>query len=467
VLKSLQARLIVAAALVLAMCGVLAAVGSYRAAILEADEILDAHLAQLTQTLLFLSRADLGRSAGDIGVDDSPRHGQTVFQVWQVRDIAPRFAADAGRWLDPRPFPRLLLRSGAADSAALFARPDGYSEFETAGRMFRVHAQTSADGAFRVVVGEDLIERQEMVRGIALSNIRPYLWIVPLGLVALIVLIYRSLGPIRRLTDEIAARDPARLAPLAIGAAPSELEPLIRALNTLLERLNLAIDNERRFTGDAAHELRNPMAALRAQLDALRLASDKETRMQAQHQAAATAERLVRLVNQLLTLARLDRSGQLPSALTDLADIAREQCADIGPEAVRKNVDLSLHAVPTQLHAEEDACRILLRNLLENAVRHVPEGGRVEVNISHAAGLARLVVADNGPGVPRAKIRQLGQRFNRVGETATDGVGLGLSIVMRVVERHRGRITFGRGIDRQGLAVTVELPRALRPEPAG
>lgn len=465
-LKSLQTRLSAAAAVVLVLCGILAAWGSYRAAIVEADEILDAHLAQLTQTLLFLSRADLGRSAGDIGVDDYPRHGMTVFQVWQLRPV-PRPASSLGDWRDTRPFPRLLLRSGAVDSASLARLADGYGRVELAGRNFRVHAQTSADGVFRVLVGEDQIERQEMVRGIALSNIRPYLWVVPFGLAALIVLIYQGLGPIRRLTDEIAARDPGRLTPLAIGNAPRELEPLIGALNGLLERLDHAIDNERRFTGDAAHELRTPMAALRAQLDALRLASDKDTRIQAQRQAAATAERLVRLVNQLLTLARLDRSGQLPSTLTDLAEIAREQCAEVGPEAVRKNVDLSLQAVPTQLYAEEDACRILLRNLLDNALRHVPEGGRVKVEVGHAAGLARLMVADDGPGVPRAKIKQLGQRFNRIGETDADGVGLGLSIVMRVVERHRGRIGFGRGIDRQGLAVTVELPRARRPEAAG
>jgi signal transduction histidine kinase len=459
VLKSLQARLIAASVAVLVLCGILAGLGSYRAATIEADEILDAHLAQLAQTLLFLSQADRGRSAGDIGVGERSEHGHSIFQVWQLKaEPIVALVGNSTAMRDTRPFPRLILRSGDMDTHLFYNRNDGYSHAESGANSFRVFGQTSADGAFRVIVGQDLLDRREMVQGIARSNMEPYLLILPFGLTALIGLIYRSLGPIRRLTAEVASRQPNHMAPLAVGDTPNELLPLTLALNTLLERLSNAIINERRFTGDAAHELRTPMAALCAQLDALRLANNKETRIQAQHQAAATAERLVRLVNQLLTLARLDTANNPPKRLADLAELAREYCMEIGPGAIQKGIDLSLHAIPTRLRGEDEAFRILLRNLVDNALRYTPAGGRVEVSVSQTDGLARLIVADNGPGVPAEQLGALGQRFNRLGQLDGAGVGLGLSIVMRIVERHRGRIHFGTGLDCRGLAVTVELP---------
>jgi two-component system sensor histidine kinase QseC len=461
VLKSIQARLIGGAVFVLLLCGLLAALGSYRAAILEADEILDAQLAQLAQTLLFLSRVNGDRISGDIGTALHSDHSYTIFQVWQLKAYRPE---GNGVYLsnpdDERPFPRLMLRSGDMDGRRLFGRPDGYSQAESAGRVFRVFAKTSADGVYRAIAGQDQRDRQEMVAGIARSNIRPYLLVLPLGVLVLVVLIYRSLGPIRRLTTEVACREPTHLAPLSIRHAPKELDPLIRALNTLLERLEHAMESERRFTGDAAHELRTPIAALRAQLDAMRLARDKDTRIQAHRQASATADRLARLVNQLLTLSRLDAESGPAGQLSDLAELARELCQDMGPAAIRRNIDLSLHALPTRMRGDGDALRILIRNLLDNALRYTPAGGRIEVSVGTVNGCVRLVVADSGPGVPPQRYAALGQRFNRLDQPDGSGVGLGLSIVLRIADQYRGRVVFGPGLDGRGLAVTVEFPGA-------
>jgi two-component system, OmpR family, sensor histidine kinase QseC len=459
VLKSLQARLIAAAIFVLLLCGLLAALGSYRAAIIEADEILDAQLAQLAQTLLFLSRVNGGRTSGDIGTAVHSDHSYTIFHIWQLKEPRP---GGEGVYLsypaDARPYPRLILRSGDMDSRRSFDRKDGYSHAEFAGRAFRIFARTSADGVYRVIAGQDLRDRQEMVEGIARSNIQPYLLVLPLGILALVGLIYHSLGPIRRLTMEVSSREPTHLAPLAISHVPEELDPLIRALNTLLERLQHAMEYERRFTGDAAHELRTPIAALRAQLDAMRLARDKETRILAHQQASATTDRLARLVNQLLTLSRLDAEGKPSGQTSDLAELARELCQDMGPAAIHKDIDLSLHALTARLRGDEDALRILIRNLLDNALRYTPRGGRVEVGVGTMDSLVRMVVADSGPGVLPERRAALGQRFNRLDQPDGTGVGLGLSIVLRIADQYHGRVVFGTGLDGLGLAVTVELP---------
>jgi two-component system sensor histidine kinase QseC len=459
--NSLQTRFIAASVAVLLVCGLLAGLGGYRAAIVEAGEILDTQLAQLVQTLLFLSRADTSNTAGDIGLSSHSEHSYMVFQVWKLKPGGDQLNSSPQTRLSEakeRPYPQLLLRSGEIDSKLLFVRKDGFSTASWGGHSFRVYAQTSPNGEFRAIVGQDLIDRTEMVDQIAWSNARPYLLVLPIGVIALIWLTYRGLAPIRRLTVEVAARDPAHLRHLEIEATPKELWPLLQAINTLLDRLGNAMEHERRFTGDAAHELRTPMAALRAQLDALRLADNKETRIQAQQQASTTAERMARLVNQLLTLARLDVVAIEQDTPLNLSELARELCGDVAPTAVAKNINLSLHAVPTKMRGEEEALRILLRNLLDNALRYTPGGGRIQVLISQRAKHTRLTVADNGPGVPDAQLAELGQRFNRLGRSDATGVGLGLSIVLRIVERYRATLTFGKGLESKGLAVTVDFP---------
>jgi len=459
--NSLQVRLIAAFVAVLLISGLLAGWGGYRAAADEVYEVLDGQLAELVQTLLFLSRADNANTAGDIGVSFDAKHSYIVFQVWQLKDrgdeIAPtRRPRSTGT--DNRPFPRLLLRSGDMNTPLLFSRQDGFSTATWAGRSFRVFAQTSPNGEFRAIAGQALKARKEMVENIAWSNSRPYLPILPISVIALIWITYRGLAPIRKLTADVAARNPNHLRHFTVGNAPKEFWPLLKALNILLDRLGNALEYERRFTGDAAHELRTPMAALRAQLDALRLANHKEARIQAQTQAAATAERMTRLVNQLLTLARLEAIEGEPDAPLNLAELARELCGEMVPAALTKGIRLSLHAEPTNLRGEEDALRILLRNLLDNALRYTPAGGRIRVIVSQRTGRTRLVVADNGPGIADSELAGLGQRFNRLGRTDATGVGLGLSIILRIVARYRGKLTFGKGLEGKGLAATIDFP---------
>jgi signal transduction histidine kinase len=469
-MRSLQGRFIQTAGAVLLICALLAGIGGYHSAVKEANEALDTQLAQLAQTILFLTDDDGEKNSGDIGLGLRPDHGGIVFQVWKLKSNADTYVVPGRIFIQrqsDRPYPQLVLRSGSMDSNLMLNREDGFSTAEWAGRTFRICAQTSANGELRVIVGQDMVDRNEIINDIAWSNARPYLYVIPFGILALAWVTHRGLAPLRRITEEVSSRAPDNLDQFSIAGAPLELQPLLGALNLLLYRLSSTIELERRFTGDAAHELRNPVAALRAQLDAMRLATNPESRIQAQHNAVATGERLVRLVNQLLTLARLDTYSDDSDASFDLTELTRESCGEIAPGAVAKRIDLSLQAEPARLAGAEDAFRILIRNLLENALRYTPSGGRIEVRVSKNRGEVSLVVADDGPGVPGDEIGLLGRRFHRLSQSDSTGVGLGLSIVLRIAEYYRGRVIFGPGLDGKGLGVSIAVPSRLAQEAAG
>lgn len=444
---SLQARLIAGSIAVLLVCGLAAGLGGYRAAQHEADELFDAQLAQVGQTLIVLARA-----GGDDDIaeelEHSGHHYQTrvVFQVWHE-------GAEADE-------PHLLLRSAGIGREPLPVAAEGFSYARLADGQYRFYGAADPQTEVRVVVGQSLAIRRELVRGIAWNNAWPFLLVLPVWALAIAGLVHRTLAPVRGLAADVAARGAANLEPVSAPAVPDELRPLLEALNGLMARLASAMDNERRFTGDAAHELRTPMAALRAQLDALRLAPDAAARDEAIAQARAGLERMARLVTQLLTLARLEGVATQPGEPLDLAELAREVCGEWGEAAVAKDIDLSLEAEAAPLSGEPDGLRILLRNLLDNALGYTPAGGRVEVSVAGAGASTGPVlrVVDNGPGIPAERRQELGRRFHRLQAQGPDGAGLGLSIVLRIAESYGAQVVFGAGLEGQGLGVEVRFP---------
>lgn len=443
---SLQARLIAGAIAVLLVCGLAAGVGGYRAAQHEADELFDAQLAQVGQTLIILARAGDDEIAEELG--HSGHHYQTrlVFQVWHEGEDEDE--------------PHLLLRSPGIGRAALPAAPEGFSNARLADGQYRFYGAADPQSEVRVVVGQSLAIRHELVRGIAWNNAWPFLLVLPVWALSIAWLVHRTLAPVRGLAADVAARGAEHLEPVAGRVVPEELRPLVDALNGLMGRLARAMDNERRFTGDAAHELRTPMAALHAQLDALRLASDATARDDAIGKARSALERMARLVTQLLTLARLEGVATQQGEPLDLAELAQEVCGELGEAAVAKDIDLSLEAVPAPLMGESEGLHILLRNLLDNALRYTPTGGQVEVGVKGGGATIGPVlrVADNGPGIPLERRRELGRRFHRLQSDGPDGVGLGLSIVLRIAERHGAEVRFGDGLDGRGLGVEIQFP---------
>jgi signal transduction histidine kinase len=268
------------------------------------------------------------------------------------------------------------------------------------------------------------------------------------------------LAPLTELTGAITARGPEQLDPLTPQSAPTEIRPLLESLNALLARLARAIDGERRFTADAAHELRTPLAGLRAQAQVALRADDAATRKHALEQVLAGTGRASRLIDQLLTLARLDPTRrQVNTAQADLAAVAADVCAELGAGAITRDIALTLDAEGTpRVGCAAESLRILVRNLVDNALRYTPTGGGVRIVVSGRDGSATLQVIDSGPGIPVADRAAVFERFRRLAGQEIEGSGLGLSIVARIAELAGAAITLGDGDSGKGLAVTVAFP---------
>jgi len=270
----------------------------------------------------------------------------------------------------------------------------------------------------------------------------------------------RSLRPLTRLTAQLRQRRPFALDSLPEQGLPEELQPLVEALNELLGRLHDVFEGQRRFIADAAHELRTPITAVRLQAQVLQLARRDEERTQALQQVRAGIARASHLVSQLLTLARLEPGGQAPAfELVDLGTIVKEVVAEQAPAAVKRNIDLGVsECEPVVLCGDPEGLRVLLGNLLTNALRYSPAGGRVDVVLRRESEQARLDVVDNGPGIPPAERERVFERFYRRPGSEGDGSGLGLAIVREIVARHLGAIELTDVERSSGLRVSVRLP---------
>ena len=303
--------------------------------------------------------------------------------------------------------------------------------------------------------------RDKLVRHVAKRMLVPALFGLPLLGLWIWLATWRGLTPLDTVAREIASRQADKLEPVAPASAPGEIRPLVEAINGLFVRVEHALESERRFTADAAHELRTPLAALAAQAQVVQRARNAEERDHAVEQLIASTRRAGRLVDQLLTLARLDPDNTAVSEAVSLDRLAEDVCATHGAEAVEKAIALELDAMPATVTGSTDMLRILLRNLIDNALRYTPAGGRVTVSV--APGI--LSVTDTGPGIPATERERVFDRFHRLAGQDTEGSGLGLSIVARIAERHGATVELGAGEGGKGLRVAVRF--SAPPRPAG
>ena len=302
---------------------------------------------------------------------------------------------------------------------------------------------TAPNGKFRVVVGQEWDYRHEMALEIITSQLTPWLIALPLMLVLLIVLLSLELHPLKKLAQALRSRAPDRADPLSKEGVPNEVRPLVDALNQLFDRTHRMMQRERRFTSDAAHELRSPLAALKVQTEVAQLSDDDPAAQQkALAQLHVGIDRATRLVDQLLTLSRLDSLDDLDDLQTvSLAELLQSAVMEIYPTAQQAGIDIRLHlnAPAVSRQVQPLLLSLLVRNLLDNALRYSPPGSVVDVTLDATA----FSVRDNGPGIDDEALARIGERFYRPpGQTQT-GSGLGLSIVQRIARLHHLRVTFG------------------------
>jgi two-component system sensor histidine kinase QseC len=313
---------------------------------------------------------------------------------------------------------------------------------------------TSPDGKYRVVVGQEAEYRQEMALDVVSSQLTPWLVALPVMLLLLIVMLSRELKPLKKLAQTLRSRSPDATDTLSTQGVPAEVRPLLDSLNHLFTRTQEMMSRERRFTSDAAHELRSPLAALKVQTDVAQLyLYDPQAQAKALAQMHAGIDRASRLVDQLLTLSRLDSLDNLDNIEPlALADLLQSAVMDIYHPAQQAGIDirLNINAPQATRTGQQLLLSLLVRNLLDNAIRYSPRGSVVDVTLNARS----FSVRDNGSGIAPDALARVGERFYRPPGQDETGSGLGLSIVKRIATLHGMRVSLANGAE-SGLDVTV------------
>lgn len=451
-MKSLRTRLLLLLSAAVTLAALVQAVAVFHNAMNEADAVFDYHLQQLALSL----------ASGDMGL---PGFGPDVSAGNNVDYVVQVWAPDGKRIYVSRP------RSDLPSQAVL-----GYTNVQVGGEQWRVYSMQA--GGRTIQVGQSTATRQALALGFALRSIWPMAVIAPLLLLAVAWVVRRSLQPLSDLSHELENRAATSFDPLDPHPVISEMQPVVRAMNGLFNRTRAAFDTQRMFVADAAHELRSPLTALKVQVQMLGRAHDAAQRGVALARLESGIDRASHLVEQLLLLARNESGAEEPLTAVSLLDTVRLALSDTAELAQTRGVDAGLDdAEDCTVLAPASGLRILVRNLVDNALRYTPAGGRVDVRVrcelqpgSQATGgapqrLAVLEVDDSGPGIPPEDRDRVFDRFYRRENAPAGGSGLGLAIVRSVADRcgasvHLDTAALG------GLQVRVAFPAQAAPVPS-
>jgi two-component system, OmpR family, sensor kinase len=440
--RSIRRELLVWLLLGIALAVAAAAVGTYWRARDEANALFDYQLKEMAASLTDAPFAAVPAGAGAIGTGSDAM----VVQIWD-RNGVQLFLSQ----------PRRVLPQNAQL---------GFTTVATDNGPWRVFSTLAAGQV--VQIAQPMSARRELAASMALRTIMPLLAVLPFLAILIWFTIARGLKPLDRVAAAVARRSPALLEPLPERGLPREVQPLVGALNNLLSRLRHTLDAQRAFVADAAHELRTPLTAVHLQAQLAERATSDTERAAALGELKGGLERATRLVEQLMTLAREEPGvSDAPLQTVDLAALAGEVIADLAPLAGAKSIDLGLSSTTAStVRGDTDALRTLISNLVDNAIRYTPSGGRVDVALTEEAYGTTLTVRDNGPGIAAEDRERVFDRFYRgSGAGAVRGSGLGLAIVKRIAERHWADVGLGIGIDGRGLGVTVRFTRPI-PSPS-
>ena len=411
----------------------------------ELDELLDSHLAQAAALLVVQQAHDVGDDEHGIDAPTLHRYAPKVaFQVFHEGGLA--------------------LRAANAPSAPMVEVgkhfKTGFKTVQIEGDAWRVFATAGAERDVQVYVGERTSLRSSILWAVLHSMLWPMAVALPLLALAVWWAVYRGVAPIRRLGRTLAGRQALALQPVSLDGAPSEMAPMVTALNGLFERIGTLLESERRFTADAAHELRTPIAAIRMQAQVALGEADDTLRRHALQGTLDGCDRATRLVEQLLTLSRLEADAVPDMAAVDLSALTRQVVGEVAPKALGKNQTLEFEAIePCSIPGNETLLAVLVRNLVDNAVRYSPPSAQIKVAVQRESGFIVLSVEDSGPGLADPERQRLGERFFRVPGSPESGSGLGWSIVRRIAVAHRLELQIADSTELGGLMVRVVSSR--------
>jgi two-component system OmpR family sensor kinase len=452
VTHSLRGRLLWFLLAAITMAAIAQALIAYRSALSDADQIFDYHMQQMAMSLR--SSATLTNKAADAGAD--PENDDLVVQVW-TPDGAQVF--------------RSLSRAALPQRAVL-----GFSNVKANNTTYRIFSVQTSNQT--VQVAQDMAVRQRMAGTLALRTVGPIAVMAPILMLVVWWVVSGSLAPVSRVKRQVAARQADDLSPVSENDLPDEVLPLVHELNLLFGRMRTAFEAQQHFVADAAHELRSPLAALKLQVLSLERAQDETARAVAIGRVTAGIERATRLVEQLLVLARQEGAADGRRVPVSLTDLVKRTLGDMAGLAQARQIDLGLHhADDVSVDGQPDALIILLRNLVDNAIKYTPAGGTVDIELrrvaapaaangkSAAAARVLLSVDDSGPGIPPEERERVFSRFYRVPGSPAGGSGLGLAIIKSIAEGHGAVLTLGQSERLGGLAVKVDFPETAGASP--
>jgi two-component system, OmpR family, sensor kinase len=430
--SSLRARLFVGLTAVILLAGCISSAFSYFWAFDEAIEMQDSVLIQI----------------GSLLHSGSVKSNQTLRGVDADAEVD---VVELG-----------TVPQGSTEERQLWSLQEGLHAASFTGRSIRVLLRTRPDGSrFAVLQPTDV--RDDIAGNMALRTLLPIAALIPCLLLVTALVVAKSLRPMVRLAGDLDSRRADDMTPLPLAATPSELQPFIASINGLLQRMKLLMDQQRRFVADAAHELRTPITALGLQAENLDSVDLPES---ARERVAALKEGMARtkhLLEQLLALARHEAAPSGEAVMVPLDRIVKDVVADVLPEAARKGTDLGFELIePIATPGEPVMIATMVRNLIDNAVRFTPAGGRVDIGVYREGSEAVLQIEDTGPGIPPDDIDRIFEPFFRGSRPTEDGTGLGLSIVKRIVDRLGGSVVLENisGPALTGLRAIVRLPAA-------
>jgi two-component system OmpR family sensor kinase len=337
--------------------------------------------------------------------------------------------------------------------------PLGYSNVTLGNGEWRIFAAKAHD---RVVqIAQKMKVRENRAMSLALSALWP---VIPVSLLLLIAsgwLVTTALAPLDRISHELEQRNPDSLEPLAGNGVPREISSLVFALNSLLERMAQTLQFQQQFVADAAHELRSPITALRLQTQNLARSRDETTFTQAIARLLGGVDRAARVVEQLLVLARQNPSSHKPKLVPlSLNNCLEQAITDVTPIAASRQMQITFTTdVQIKLQGEVDSLRVLISNLLDNAIRYSPERGLIRLDLHLDGDCVHLCVQDSGKGIPIQERERIFDRFYRIPGTQPTGSGLGLAIVKTIADRHNAQIELDDAA-LGGLAVHIRFPHA-------
>jgi len=436
-MMSIRNKLLVWLLTGLAFAGIGTGIATYYKTHEEVGEMLDYELRQIAYSMQHSSSFIPDEIGAPVDSNSRGDDNDFVVQVWNKKGT--------------------LLYSSRPSAKLPQASVQGLSNLKYVNDQWRVFRLISGNRVIQASQPEDA--RWETAAGIAMRMLAPLAVLVPaLALLAWIT-VRKSLAPLAHVTEQVEKRDASTMSPLEIHTVPEEIRPLLMALNRLLIRLDDSISSQRRFVADAAHELRTPLTALSLQSQLVEQAQNSKEREESLINLRQGISRVSHLVSQLLTLARQEPDAQRPFTRLDLATIARRVVGEFAPLADNKRIDLGIGGNQSEfVNGDEEALRILIGNLVDNAIRYTPEGGKVDVTLSNDSNNVILKVEDGGPGIPIEDREKIFERFHRISGNDVQGTGLGLAIVKQIVQRHGAVVEVETGKNGTGTIFDIKFP---------